>query len=68
MLLLIVILAAVVILPLLLSGVIIVSIAWTHRPDLSVGDILREAIFEIENTMSRKIRKNRGTGRKETRK
>lgn len=31
----------------LLSGFFIVSITWTHRPDLSVGDILRVAIQEI---------------------
>ena len=38
----------------LLSGIIIVSIAWTHRPDLSVADILREAIDEIKNRICRK--------------
>ena len=31
----------------LLTGLFIVSITWTHRPDLSVGDILRVAIQEI---------------------
>lgn len=31
----------------LLSGFFIVSITWIHRPDLSVGDILRVAIQEI---------------------
>ena len=44
-----VILAAVVFLPLLLFGVIFVSIVWTHRPDLSVIDILRESVDEIKN-------------------
>ena len=43
-----VILAAVVFLPLLLFGVIFVSIVWTHRPDLSVFDIMREAVKEIK--------------------
>jgi hypothetical protein len=32
---------------LLLTGVLLVSITWTHRPDLSVFDILREAVREI---------------------
>lgn len=45
-----IILVAVVFLPLLLFGVIFVSIVWTHRPDLSVIDILREAMKEIKNT------------------
>ena len=31
----------------LLSGFFIVSITWTHRPDLSVGEILRVARQEI---------------------
>ena len=46
-----VILAAVVSLPLLLFGVVFVSIVWTHRPDLSVMDILRESVREIKNDM-----------------
>ena len=29
-------------------GVIIVSITWTHRPELSVLDIMREAVKEIK--------------------
>ena len=29
--------------------IIFVSIVWTHRPDLSVGDILRGIIEEIIN-------------------
>ena len=43
--------AAVVIvfLPLILTAVIFVSIVWTHRPDLSVIDIGREALNEIKN-------------------
>ena len=31
----------------LLTGLFLVAITWTHRPDLSVGDILREIIREI---------------------
>ena len=31
----------------LLSGFFIVSITWIHRPDLRVGDILREILREI---------------------
>lgn len=42
--------AAVVFLPLLLFGVIFVSIVWTHRPDLSVIDIMREAVKEIKKS------------------
>lgn len=38
----------------LLSGIFIVSIAWTHRPDLSVADILWEVICEIKNRICRK--------------
>lgn len=34
----------------LLPGLILfVSIVWTHRPDLSLIDILREVIKEIKN-------------------
>lgn len=51
-----VILAAAVFLPLLLFGVIIVSIAWTHRPALSVFDILRESVKEIKNSRAGKDR------------
>ena len=45
-----VILAAVAFLPLLLFVIIFVSIVWTHRPDLSVADIMREAVKEIRNS------------------
>ena len=31
----------------LLTGLFIVPITWTHRPDLRVGDILREILREI---------------------
>lgn len=51
-----IILAAVVFLPLLLFGVIFVSIVWTHRPDLSVLDIMREAVKEIKNSRAGKER------------
>lgn len=54
--LIIAILAAMVFLPLLISGIILVSIAWTHRPDLSAFDILREAVKEIKISMCRKPR------------
>ena len=30
-----------------LTGILLVSITWTHRPNLSVFDILREVIREI---------------------
>ena len=52
----IIIIAAVVFLPLLLFGVIFVSIVWTHRPDLSVLDIMREAVKEIKKSGARKDR------------
>ena len=44
--------AAVVIvyMPLIITAVIFVSIVWTHRPDLSVADIMREAVKEIRNS------------------
>lgn len=38
-------------LPLIITAVIFVSIVWTHRPDLSVMDILRESVQEIKNDM-----------------
>ena len=38
-------------LPLIITAVIFVSIVWTHRPDLSVMDILRESVREIKNDM-----------------
>ena len=52
----IIIIAAVVFLPLLLFGVIFVSIVWTHRPDLSVLDIMREAVKEIKKSGAGKNR------------
>lgn len=43
-----VILAVVILLPIFFSAVIFVSIVWTHRPDLTVLDILRESMKEIQ--------------------
>ncbi len=51
--------AVFVFLPLIMTAVILVAIIWTHRPDLSVADILREAVKERRN------RKPGRTGRKE---
>ena len=55
--------AAVVIvfLPLIITAIIFVSIVWTHRPDLSVIDILRESAKEIKNDM--RAGKNRQKGK-----
>ena len=58
----IIIITAVVFLPLLLFGVIFVSIVWTHRPDLSVIDILREVVKEIKDM---RAGKNRQKGKTE---
>ncbi len=35
--------------------IIFVSIVWTHRPDLSVGDILRECVNEINNWLRKQM-------------
>ena len=43
-------------LPLIITAIIIVSIVWTHRPDLSVVDILRESVKEIKNMIAGKNR------------
>ncbi len=51
-----IIFSAAVFLSLLLFCTIFVSIVWTHRPDLSVLDILRESIKEIKNMIAGKIR------------
>ena len=48
----IIIIAAAVFLPLIITAVTLVSITWTHRPDLSVMDILGEAVKEIKNTIA----------------
>ena len=58
-----VILAVVILLPIFLSAVIFVSIVWTHRPDLTVLDILRESmkeIQEIRNTRAGEINRQKG--------
>ena len=59
---LIIITAALVIvfLTLIITAVILVSIVWTHRPDLSVMDIRREALREIKNFV--RAGKNRRKG------
>ena len=43
--------AVFVFLSLVITAIIFVSIVWTHRPDLSVMDILRESVREIKNDM-----------------
>lgn len=43
-------------LPLIVTAVIFVSIVWTHRPDLSVLDIMRGAVKEIKNSRAGKDR------------
>ena len=43
-------------LPLIITAVIFVSITWTHRPELSVLDIMREAVKEIKNLIAGKDR------------
>ena len=49
------VLAAVfILLPGLFCIVLFVSIVWTHRPDLSVMDIIREAMKETRNTIAGK--------------
>ena len=55
------ILAAFILLPLLLLGFALVSIIWTHRPELSLTDIFREAMRELFNRT-----KAGAPGRKET--
>ena len=42
-------------------GFLFVSIVWTHRPDLSVFDILRESVQEIKNYL--RAGKNRQKGK-----
>ena len=50
-----------------LTGVLLVSIAWTHRPDLSVFDILREAVQEIRKTITKADREKPGSGKESER-
>jgi len=54
--------AVFVFLPLVITAVIFVSIVWTHRPDLSVIDILREVVKEIKDM---RAGKNRQKGKTE---
>ena len=61
MLIIILILAAVVIL--LPGAILFVSIVWTHRHDLSVGDIFVEALREVFHY--RNIRSRNTSGREE---
>ena len=58
-----VILAVVILLPIFFSAVIFVSIVWTHRPDLTVLDILRESMKEIQEIRNTRAgEKNRRKG------
>ena len=63
---LLVILVVVILLPMFLAAVVFVSIVWTHRPDLTVLDILRESmkeIQEIRNTRAGEINRRKGIRR-----
>ena len=42
-----------------LSILLFVSIVWTHRPDLSVGDIFRECVQKIKSWLKENIRAGR---------
>ena len=42
---------------------LLVSIAWTHRPDLSVFDILKEMVQEIRKTIMKAGREKTGGGK-----
>lgn len=42
-------------------GFLFVCLVWTHRPDLSVFDILRESVVEIKNYL--RAGKNRRKGK-----
>ena len=53
--------AVFVFLPLIMTAVIFVSVVWTHRPDLSVADILREA---VKGNSKSKAGKNRQKGKR----
>lgn len=52
--------------PSVIFAVIFVSIVWTHRPDLSVADIVALAIREIReiNVKAGDKLRRKGTGRK----
>ena len=60
---LIIVAAVFVFLPLIFTAVIFVSIVWTHRPDLTVLDILRESMKEIQEIRNTRAgEKNRQKG------
>ena len=49
-------LALIVILP----AVLFVSLVWTHRPDLSVLDIMKEAVTEIRTEIRERTKQRLG--------
>ena len=60
---LLIVAAVFVFLPLIFTAVVFVSIVWTHRPDLSVFDILRESMKEIQEIRNTRAgKKNRQKG------
>lgn len=60
---LLIVAAVFVFLPLIFTTVTFVSIVWTHRPDLSVFDILRESMKEIQEIRNTRAgEKNRQKG------
>lgn len=40
----------------LLTGLFLVSITWTHRPDLSIVEIIKEAVRELIKTIFKVVR------------
>ena len=44
----------------LLTGLFLVSIAWTHRPDLSIVEIIKEAVRELIRTIVKAVRYSGG--------
>ena len=48
-----------------LSFLLIVSITWTHRPDLSVADIFRECVQEIKSWLRENLGSRNPSGREE---
>ena len=48
-----------------LSILLFVSIVWTHRPDLSVADILRECVKEIKSWLRENLGGRNTSGREE---
>ena len=57
-------LAVFVLIALVIPAILFVSLVWTHRPDLSVFDIFREAAreikHEIKNTIAGKVSRQKG--------